>query len=262
MHAFAQSTFPCKTSFRAHGRLALCTPLQWAQTSVCALPRARHPHDAGVSGRWWGRCWIKFDSSPYSTAKHSRAVIFVLEAPFAPPNVCHTPVASTPARASLSSGRTRRSSQPRSVRPLSRPLRPPMPPPSVRCPPRVSRFLYKITPIGAAGKLQDIGGQRGEAAMWVLSSRIVHDLLAACHALLFFQRIALPLQQRCVLAASARTIALSTWSLLRITATHANGWLKSRETTVSRHLILLALFQDHRVPHAANGRDAWAGRIW
>ncbi|KAF8155161.1 hypothetical protein K438DRAFT_1863021, partial [Mycena galopus ATCC 62051] len=187
MHAFAR--------FRGHGRLALCTPLPWAQTFVCALPRARHPHDAAVSGRWWGRCWIKFDSSPYSTPKHSRAVIFVLEAPFASPNACHTPAAS--------------------VRPFSKPLRSPMPPPS-----------------------------------------------AACHALLFFQRVALPLQQCCVLAASVRTIALSTWSLLRITATHAIGWLKSRQTTVSRHLILLALFQDHRVSYAANGRDAWAGKIW
>ncbi|KAF8155122.1 hypothetical protein K438DRAFT_1862926, partial [Mycena galopus ATCC 62051] len=214
MHAFAQSTFPCKTSFRAHGQLALCTPLLWAQMFVCALPRARHPHDAAVSGRWWGRCWIKFG----------------------------------------------RSSQPRSVRPFSKPLRPPMPPPSVRCLSRVSRFLYKITPIGTAAELQDIDGQRGEAAMWVLSSRIVHDLLAACHALFFFRRVALPLQQHCVFAASARTIALSMWSLLRITATHANGWLKSRETTVPRHLILSALFQDHCVLHAANGREAWAGR--
>ncbi|KAF8124029.1 hypothetical protein K438DRAFT_1893820 [Mycena galopus ATCC 62051] len=210
MHAFAQSTSPCMTSFRAHGRLALCTPLPWAQTLVCALPRARHPHDAAVSGRWWGRCWIKFDSSPYSTAKHSRAVIFVLEAPFAPPNADHTPAASTPARASLSSGRTRRSSQTRSIRPLSRPLRPPC------CHPACGALL--IMPIGAAAELHDIGGQRREAALWVLSSRIVHDLL-----------------QRCVLAASARTIALSTSSLLRITATHANGWLKSRQTTVSRN---------------------------
>jgi hypothetical protein len=39
--------------------------------------------------------------------------------------------------------------------------------------------------------------------------------------------------------------------LLHIAATHANGSLKSRETTVSRHQLLSALFQDHRVPHAA-----------
>jgi hypothetical protein len=50
------------------------------------------------------------DSSPYSTTKHSHSVTFVLGAPFAPPNTCRTPAASTPARASLSSGRTMHSS--------------------------------------------------------------------------------------------------------------------------------------------------------
>ncbi|KAJ7726070.1 hypothetical protein B0H14DRAFT_2641181 [Mycena olivaceomarginata] len=54
-------------------------------------------------------------------------------------------------------------------------------------------------------------------------------MYATCRALLFFRRVALPSQQCCVLAASTRTIALSTSSRLpHIAATHANGWLKSR----------------------------------
>ncbi|KAJ7806901.1 hypothetical protein B0H14DRAFT_1565397 [Mycena olivaceomarginata] len=113
--------------------------------------------------------------------------------------------------------------------------------------------------------------------MGVLSSRIVRDLLVYVFPSvpLLFSRVpfllptsrtgrlsrssvsstcVLPSQQRCVLAASAHTITLSTSSRLpHIAATHANGWLKSRETTVSRHQILSALFQDHRVPHAAYG---------
>jgi hypothetical protein len=41
----------------------------------------------------------------------------------------------------------------------------------------MSLNFYKIASIGAAAELQDIGRQRGEAAMGVLSSRIVRDLL-------------------------------------------------------------------------------------
>jgi hypothetical protein len=68
------------------------------------------------------------------------------------------------------------SSQPRSVRPLSRPLRPPRPHPACGAL-LVSLDFYKIVPIGAAAELQDIGGQRREAAMGMLSSRTVCDLL-------------------------------------------------------------------------------------
>ncbi|KAF8175244.1 hypothetical protein K438DRAFT_1848046, partial [Mycena galopus ATCC 62051] len=259
MHAFAQSTSPCKTSFRAHGRLALCTPLPWAQTLVCALPRARHPHDAAVSGRWWGRCWIKFDSSPYSTAKHSRAVIFVLEAPFAPPNAYHTPATSTPARASLSLGRTRRSSQTRSVRPLSRPLRPPCRHPACGA---LLLSLDLYTRSRPSAPQPSCRTSTGNAEKRPCGS--YPPGLSTMHrppvTLFFFFDVSPSRYSNAASSQHLRTIALSTWSLLRITATHANGWLKSRETTVSRHLILLALFQDHRVLHAANGREAWAGR--
>jgi hypothetical protein len=43
----------------------------------------------------------------------------------------------------------------------------------------VSLDFYKIVPIGAAAELQDIGEQRGEAAVGVLSSRYVRDFLVS-----------------------------------------------------------------------------------
>jgi hypothetical protein len=87
-----------------------------------------------------------------------------LGAPFAPPNACRAPAASTPARASLSPGRTMRSSQP-SIRPPSLKTTASPTPPPVCGTLLVSLDFYKIAPIGAAAELQDIGGQRGEAAM-------------------------------------------------------------------------------------------------
>ncbi|KAJ7806973.1 hypothetical protein B0H14DRAFT_2610046 [Mycena olivaceomarginata] len=80
------------------------------------------------------------------------------------------------------------SSQPRSIRPrLSRlPLLPHRYPACGAL--LVSHNFYKITPISATAELQDIDGQWGEAAMGVLSSQIVPDLLVqvTCWALLFF----------------------------------------------------------------------------
>ncbi|KAJ7806981.1 hypothetical protein B0H14DRAFT_3152707 [Mycena olivaceomarginata] len=146
--------------------------------SLCA-PRTPHSHGfkclsaqflalgvntTAVSGRWWGRCWIKFDSSPYSTTKHSRAVTFVLGAPFTPPNTCRTPAASTSARASLSSGRTMHSIQLRSVRPLSRPPRPPRRRPACGAL-LVSLDFSGIAPIGAAPSCRTSAGN-GEKRPW------------------------------------------------------------------------------------------------
>ncbi|KAF7372453.1 hypothetical protein MVEN_00106800 [Mycena venus] len=143
-----------------------------------------------------------------------------------------------------------RSSPTRSICPLTRPPHPPCRHPEDGA--LVSADFYRIVPVGASAELQDIGGQRGEAAVGVLSSQVVRDLLTSRKGRLsrssFFPRGALPSQHRCVLA-PARAIAFSTSSPLpHIATTHANGCLKGRKTTVSRHQILSALFQEHRVP--------------
>jgi hypothetical protein len=196
-----------------------------------------------------------------------------------PPNTCRTLAASAPARASLSSGRNMRSCQPRSGRPLSRPPRPLCRHPACGAL-LVSFDFYKIAPIGAAAELQDIGEQRGKAAVGVLSSRIVSDLLVcvfpsvpftfflvcslSCADVAHRPPVALFLlfdmspSRRHNAASSQRlsALALSTSSpLLHIAAMHAEGSLKSRETTVSRHQILSVLFQDHRVPTRRTLRD-------
>ncbi|KAJ7829630.1 hypothetical protein B0H13DRAFT_2435230 [Mycena leptocephala] len=192
------------------------------------------------------------DSSPYSTAKQSRAVTFVLGGSTirASKRLSHAcGVGPGPCFALLGQGHALVSTQ---IRPPSlKTTASPMPPPSVR---RllVSLDFHKIALIGAAAELQDICGQRGEAAVGCYPPGLSAIFLPPVALLFFFRRVALPSPQRCVLAASARTPALSMLSpLLYIAATHANGSLKSRETTVSRHQILSALFQDHRVPDAA-----------
>ncbi|KAJ7823864.1 hypothetical protein B0H14DRAFT_1307240 [Mycena olivaceomarginata] len=163
------------------------------------------------------------------------------------------PAASAPACASLSSGRNMRWRQNRSVRPLSRPPTSPTPA-TQRAVPSCLSIYTGIEPIGAAAKLPDIGGQRGEAAVEVLSLRIIRDLLAACLALLFFQRVALLSQQTPrPRSACARNRSLHVIPAAAHRSDACKRVAQERETTVPRHQILSALLQNRRVPHAAYG---------
>ncbi|KAJ7797447.1 hypothetical protein B0H14DRAFT_57186 [Mycena olivaceomarginata] len=226
---------------------------------VCALPRTRRPHDAAVSGRWWGRCCIKFgtfhfmlllsliisplSSSPFFSCHpimssirylHTLSFLFycyyscfrtwlsfVVLSPSAPNlSFCFPSLTSlqtlprirpqTLARCDIHLGSTIHASKhlshacgvdlgpcfallgqdhaldPTQIRPPSlKTTASPTPPPGVWRPPHVSRFLRDLAHRRRA-ELQDIGGQRGEAAMGVLFSRIVRDPLVPPVALLYF----------------------------------------------------------------------------
>ncbi|KAJ7787517.1 hypothetical protein B0H14DRAFT_3893003 [Mycena olivaceomarginata] len=219
-------------------------PGELSSTWTTRFVHQEHPHSHGfkrlsaqflalgvnttaVSGRWWGRCWIKFDSSPYSTTKHSHSVTFVLGAPFAPPNTCRTPAAVDPSPCFALLGQDHATRVDPDPSTLSQDHR--VPHAAMGGALLMSLNFYKIAPIGAAAELQDIGGQRGEAAMGCYPPGLPPVTLFC-----FFD-----------VSPSRRSNAASSQ------LTHANGWLKSRDTTVSRHQILSALFQHHRVPHAA-----------
>ncbi|KAJ7813033.1 hypothetical protein B0H14DRAFT_3879451 [Mycena olivaceomarginata] len=159
----------------------------------------------------------------------------------APLSGCRMPAASSPACASLSSGRNMRWSQSRSVRPLSRPPRPPRRHPACGTL-LVSLDLYIIEPIGTAAELQDIGGQRGKAAVG-----------AACLALLFFD---VSPSHRSNAASSQRLRAQS------LSARHprcrtsqqrmqTGGSRAGRPPFLARSY--RPLLQNRRVPHAAYG---------
>ncbi|KAJ7784822.1 hypothetical protein B0H14DRAFT_3584754 [Mycena olivaceomarginata] len=97
----------------------------------------------------------------------------------------------------------------------------------------VSLNFQRIVPTGAMAGLQGHRRATGrETAVGVLSSRLSTIFCNAASSQCLRAQSLSPRRPRC------RTSQ----------GTHANGWLKSRETIVPRHQILSALLQNHRAP--------------
>ncbi|KAJ7790631.1 hypothetical protein B0H14DRAFT_3569015 [Mycena olivaceomarginata] len=96
----------------------------------------------------------------------------------------------------------------------------------------MSLNFYNIAPIGAAAELQEIGRLSRSSVFSTCRPPVTATLRP---------------RSVCTHNRSLHVVPAVT----HIAVTHTNGWLKSRDTTVSRHQILSALFQHHRVPHTA-----------